>query len=136
MIDTIISPILIVDDDADDRHLVTMVLQAIGVAQPVLAIDSVDTAMVRLAQGIRPKLIISDINMPGENGIAFKRRLQYLQTPGAPDIPFVFLTTVSSKATIDAVQAAVGAVPVYEKPSSLPELRELLISILQYWHLL
>jgi CheY-like chemotaxis protein len=65
--------ILIVEDDPDARELLSAVLEQQGAN--VLCADSVATAFT-LLDGARPDVIISDIAMPEEDGIAFIRRLR------------------------------------------------------------
>jgi two-component system, chemotaxis family, chemotaxis protein CheY len=64
------SHILIVDDAATMRELVSMALENKG--HRVEAFADGPSALVRLAKGA-PDLVITDVNMPGMNGIEFIR---------------------------------------------------------------
>ena len=84
--------ILVVDDEPDiaelfrqrfrhETHQGTYVLHFA---------DSAEQALGKLADGIRPQLIVilSDINMPGVDGLALLREIKALR----PDIPVMMVT--------------------------------------------
>jgi PAS domain S-box-containing protein len=81
--------VLLVEDDADSRELLIMVLQHCR-AEVVAAAGS-DEAM-RALEGWRPDVIISDIEMPGEDGYTFIRRLRGLPAERGGDTPAAALT--------------------------------------------
>lgn len=59
--------ILVADDDASIRRFVARALEALG---HTVETASDGTELIRLAGGVKPDLILSDINMPGCDGIA------------------------------------------------------------------
>jgi PAS domain S-box-containing protein len=81
-------PILVIEDDDDARHLVSRVLKDFGA--DVREAANVPAAKATLDE-FRPRLIISDISMPGEDGYDF---IRYLRAPGGDfaDIPAIALT--------------------------------------------
>jgi two-component system response regulator GlrR len=88
--------ILLVDDDADLLHLLTMRLNASG--YQVTATSSAEQAL-RLFEQCHPHLVISDQRMPGMQGIELYEELQQRQ----PGLPVILLT---AHGTIpDAVEA-------------------------------
>ena len=78
--------VLVVDDDRELRDLIRSVLE--GEHRVVEAVDGVQglEAFVRH----RPDLVLSDIEMPGMDGIQLCRRLRAL--PGGEHVPFLFVT--------------------------------------------
>ncbi|MCU0698687.1 MAG: response regulator [Myxococcaceae bacterium] len=64
------SHIIIVDDAATMRDLVSMALENAG--HRVEAFPDAQSALTRLTKGA-PDLVITDVNMPGMNGIEFIR---------------------------------------------------------------
>ena len=80
--------ILIVDDQADERDLLSTVLTARG-AQVATA-DSVDAAMA-LIQRSPPDVLVTDIAMPGQDGYALLRRVRALPDVGR-DMPAIAVT--------------------------------------------
>jgi PAS domain S-box-containing protein len=81
--------VLIVDDEADARHLVAAVLQKRG-ALVFLAASSAEAML--LVQSERPDVILSDIFMPDEDGCAFIRKVRSLPTDGGGRTPAAALT--------------------------------------------
>ncbi len=66
--------VLIADDDADILKLVTMILEEAGKYDIVPARDGI-TAW-RLFEEVRPRLVITDLNMPGINGLDLTEKIR------------------------------------------------------------
>ncbi|MCC5599201.1 hybrid sensor histidine kinase/response regulator [Nostoc favosum] len=81
--------VLIVDDEADARHLLTMILGQYG-AQ-VMAAPCASDALLAL-QEFRPHILVSDIGMPQEDGYTLIRQVRALPTDQGGRIPAVALT--------------------------------------------
>ena len=80
--------ILVVEDNEDARILLSAILQRCGAT--VAAAESVPEAM-KLLDANLPDIIVSDIQMPGEDGYSFIRKLRLLPPP-ASRIPAIALT--------------------------------------------
>jgi DNA-binding response OmpR family regulator len=80
--------ILIVDDEPDIRRTLKAALEADGYA--VREAGDAVGARTALQESI-PDLILLDIKMPGEDGLAFCKRLR--EEPGKKGIPVIFLTS-------------------------------------------
>ena len=78
--------VLVVDDDADAREMLTMMLEEAGA--DVTAASSADEA-VAVFERLRPAVVVSDIGMPGGDGYSLIRRLRALEGDGAAAIPAV-----------------------------------------------
>jgi EAL domain-containing protein (putative c-di-GMP-specific phosphodiesterase class I)/CheY-like chemotaxis protein len=65
--------VLIVDDDPVARRQITMLLSSLGVPE-VLTVEGAEAALIEIANG-SIDLLISDLNMPGMDGIEFLRHL-------------------------------------------------------------
>jgi len=79
--------VLIVDDHAFIRRGVQTILNAFPEWEPCGEADSGDEA-IRLADELRPEVIIMDVSMPGLNGIEATRVIRKTQ----PDVKIVLLT--------------------------------------------
>src|SRR5205814_2189591 len=73
--------VLIVDDNADVRELITAVLEASGAE--VATADSADHAL-QAVRTQRPDVLLCDLHMPGVDGFEFIHRLRsWERTAGA-----------------------------------------------------
>jgi PAS domain S-box-containing protein len=81
--------VLVVDDEADARDLLTVMLQQYG-AQ-VRAAGSTTTALEILKAWL-PDVLVSDIGMPGQDGYALIRDVRTLSLEQGGDIPAIALT--------------------------------------------
>jgi PAS domain S-box-containing protein len=81
--------VLVVDDDLDAREMVQRLL-----AERQAIVDTAGTAdeALRLLRERRFDVLISDIGMPGEDGLSLIRRVRSLGPHGGGDVPAVALT--------------------------------------------
>ena len=93
--------ILIVEDDADSRNVLALLLQRLGAL--VEAVASAKEAFERLSHR-RPDVLVSDIGMPDEDGYSLIRRVR--QMPGNHKVPAIALTAYARK---QDAEAAIGA---------------------------
>ena len=86
-------PLLLVEDDETLAALLARHLRAHGhlVQEAVSAEEAIDA----LASGLRPSLIVLDINLPGETGWALLRHDAY-RAAGGPAVLVVSATSVSA----------------------------------------
>jgi signal transduction histidine kinase/CheY-like chemotaxis protein len=78
--------ILLVDDDPPVRATTRLVLQAMGYS--VTALDSGKAALDMMAQGHHFDLLLTDVAMPGMNGLELARRVRHMQ----PDLPIMIIS--------------------------------------------
>ena len=81
--------VLVIDDDDDSRNLITAVLESCRAK--VKAVSSPGEALVTLKQW-QPEVLISDIEMPGEDGYSFIRKVRSLSDRTLNAIPSIALT--------------------------------------------
>ena len=93
--------VLVVDDEADARQVVAMVLERVGAV--VVTADSVSAAMAALAKA-QPDVLVSDLGMPDQDGLDLIRQLR--ERHDAEDLPAVALTALVQK---DTAQLALSA---------------------------
>lgn len=84
--------ILVVDDSVGIRAAITMTLSSAGFE--VIEAGDGEAALIELDQR-RVHLIISDLNMPGMDGMALLRRVKAQQSTRY--LPFIMLTTEDSE---------------------------------------
>jgi signal transduction histidine kinase len=81
--------LLLVDDDRDTLELFTRVLGATNAE--IRTATSVPEALTTFAEW-RPDVLMSDVEMPGEDGYALIRRVRDLGVDGGGDVPAVAVT--------------------------------------------
>ncbi|MBL8473833.1 MAG: response regulator [Rhodocyclaceae bacterium] len=110
--------ILLVDDSTTILISISAVLgkASYGVEKA----SSAEEALTRMKGGnLKPDLLITDLNMPGMNGIEFIKQVR--QLPGLRFMPILFLTTESQQ-TRRAEAKAAGASGWIVKPAKAEEL--------------
>ena len=101
--------ILIVDDDADERKAIAMLLEVEG-AEVVVAGDG-EEALNALQRDPFRCLILLDLNMPAMDGWEFRRRQQLLsETAGIP------VVVVSGHPDLTAASRGMSARAALRKP--------------------
>jgi hypothetical protein len=81
--------VLLVEDDADTRELLTTLLQRCGAR--VTAVGSASEALMTIAL-TQPDVLVSDIAMPGEDGYALIRKIRLRDADQGRWLPAVALT--------------------------------------------
>ena len=81
--------ILVVDDEADGRELLAIVLEQLGAE--VRAVGTADAAMAVFREW-RPAVLISDIGMPGEDGYSLIQRVRALPPEEGGNVAAAALT--------------------------------------------
>jgi CheY-like chemotaxis protein len=107
--------ILVVDDDADTREMLAVILESSGAV--VTTAQSASEAIAICAEH-RPDLLISDIGLPGEDGFSLVRRLRERPSTQGGDVPAIALTGYDSEAD-DALAERAGFSERLTKPVSL-----------------
>ena len=88
-------PVWVVDDDRSVRFVLSAALSEAGYA--VASFDSADAALRALGTRPPPRLLFTDVRMPGEDGLALLERLKAAQ-PQLPVIVMSAYTDVASTA--------------------------------------
>jgi two-component system, cell cycle response regulator DivK len=113
--------ILIVEDNADLRELLTIIIRRLGY-EVAIAITG-DEAVAR-ASGMKPDLILMDIGLPKLDGV--EATIQIKADPASKDIPVVILSALPmSSHGKHAIEA--GAAAILRKPVRVADLEQVLI---------
>ena len=81
--------VLVVDDDRDTLELLDAVLGQAGAAVR-LCTSSAEALQAYAAE--RPDVVISDLEMPGEDGLTFMQKLRAREAGGGRQLPSIALT--------------------------------------------
>jgi len=126
-------PILLTDDDADDRFLVESVCQSLHYKNAIVHFEHGEQLLeYLLVTTEKPFLILCDINMPVMNGLEVRKRIDEDEFLRRKSIPFIFFSTNAVKREVEqAFELTVQG--YFEKGNSLQELTDRLRIILEYW---
>ena len=108
---------MLVDDSATILLSISSILGKAGYTVEKAA--NAEAAMVKFRAGVKIDLLITDLNMPGMNGIELIREVRKL--PAYKFVPILFLTTESQQARKMEAKAA-GASGWIVKPATADEL--------------
>lgn len=109
--------ILVVDDNATNRKLLSVLLKHEGHA--TLEANDGEDGLAR-ARAVRPQLVISDILMPSMDGYEFVRRLR--ADPELGDIPVIFYTAHYHEREARALAQSCGVARVLIKPCPVADI--------------
>ena len=114
--------VLVVDDNATNRRILTAQLQAWGISSR--ATDHGEEALAWLQRGDLFDLVILDLHMPGMDGITLAKAIRKL--PYGHDLPLVMLTSLGQRE--ENVRAAeIGLAAYLHKPVKPSNLYNVLI---------
>lgn len=117
--------VLIVDDDADTCEMLTFALNQWGAEAQ--ASGSVSEAFTSIAEW-QPDVLLTDINMPGEDGYALINKLRALNGDSAANIPVIALTAMARPE--DTEQALSAGFQLHlSKPVDIQELGEAIANL-------
>ena len=105
--------IMLVDDSATVLLSISGILAKAGFQ--VVTANCAEDGQKKLAAGAKPDLLITDLNMPGMNGIEFIKVVR--QRPELRFMPILFLTTESQQSKRVEAKAA-GASGWIVKPAT------------------
>ena len=114
------SKILIIDDDTDDVEILTDAFSQSGV-ESVHYVHSAMEAFIYLEElkpGELPKLIVTDLYLPGITGAEFLQDLKTMQR--YKHIHVIVLSTIKTETEIERYKK-LGAIDYFQKPSSYEE---------------
>ena len=112
--------ILVVDDNADIRNLISLILTS--ESYEVLVAESGAELLERIAS-FRPDLLLLDIMMPYMSGFEALESVRSLPNPHLSSIPVVMITAKSMDEDVDRA-SALGATSYIVKPFRADTLKE------------
>lgn len=127
------SPVIIIEDDEDDRELMREVFLKLNYPNKVLFFGDGQEALDYLTDTPElPFLILSDINMPKLNGFELIDKLHTDAALQLKCIPYLFFSTAADQKTVIKAYS-LSAQGFFVKPSSMLEMEEVIRDIMNYW---
>lgn len=127
-------PVIVIEDDADDRMLLDEVFTKLNYPNKVIFFPDGQSALdfLNLTE-ITPFLILSDINLPKLDGFALRSKIRMDAQLQIKCIPYLFFSTASSqKAVVDAYSLSVQG--FFVKQTKLSEMEKTIQVIMEYWN--
>ncbi|HEX8268974.1 MAG TPA: response regulator [Flavobacterium sp.] len=127
-------PIVIIEDDADDKSILEEVLRDLNVPNEIIWFEGTEEAYNYLCTTTESIfLIFCDINLPGLNGLEFKRTVDAVPELRRKSIPFLFYSTTATQKDVNEAYTEMTVQGFFTKGSNYPELKRLIGIILDYW---
>ena len=124
---------MIVDDDEDDIEIMQMAMAQLKLENETKFFSSTKDALAYIQEpDVLPFIILSDINMPVQNGFAFRNVIKKSEDLDVKCIPFLFITTGATEEVVSQAYA-VKAQGIFQKPQTLVRWSAMLKEIIEYW---
>jgi CheY-like chemotaxis protein len=111
--------ILVVDDEPHTRTFICDGLSALGITDEALGVSTADEALAEISRH-RPDLVITDVRMPGLNGLDLARYLRQTY----PETKVIVVTGYSTR-DIERTTLALSVTALLKKPFGLDNLGEI-----------
>jgi CheY-like chemotaxis protein len=127
-------PIVIVEDDADDKGILEEILKELKISNKIEWLTNCDDAFHFLkATFEQPFIILSDVNLPGLNGLEFKRRIDDDEELRKKSIPFIFYSTSTDQKAVNEAYTQMTVQGFFQKGNSYEEIKRDIKIIFGYW---
>ena len=127
------SPVIIIEDDEDDREFIREVFLKLNYPNKVLFFGDGQQALdYLLTTPELPFLILSDINMPKLNGFELIDKMRTDAALQLKCIPYLFFSTAADQKTVIKAYS-LSAQGFFVKPSNMLEMEEVIRDITNYW---
>lgn len=126
-------PILLIDDDPDDKELFSLAYAELGYQIPLIFLQSGQEAIEFLIESFKdPFLILCDINMPKKSGFDVRKEIAAHATLANRAVPFIYFSTSDTKEMVTKAYAT-GGHGYFVKDNTLKDLKETVDAIMKYW---
>ena len=132
----IAGPIIIVEDDADDEAVFGEILKELNIPNKIVWFIGADEALSYLrTTADQPFIIFSDVNLPKENGIEFKRRIDADAQLRKKSIPFVFYSTFLDQRAVNEAYTEMTVQGFFKKGDTYSQIKDAVRLIIDYWRI-
>jgi CheY-like chemotaxis protein len=127
-------PIILIDDDADDKDVFLDILKDLQVPNAVIWFQNCDQAFMYLKETTeQPFIIFCDLNLPGLSGLACKRSIDEDKQLRKKSIPFVFCSTTTDQKTVNEAYTQMTVQGFFQKSNSYIDHKNMIKLIMDYW---
>jgi CheY-like chemotaxis protein len=127
-------PIIVVEDDIDDKEMLEEILGDLKITNKLVWFNKSTEAFQYLkTTSDQPFIIISDVNLPVETGIEFKKRVDADPQLRQKSIPFIFYSTSVNKQTVTEAFTKMTVQGYFQKGDTYAAIKEHIKLIVEYW---
>lgn len=125
--------IWIVDDDTDDHDLIKEIVIELSIPNKIQLFDTSADFLRHLDKAPRaPFMILSDINLPGVDGLMLREKMLAEPNKKYHGVPFIFWSNAASEQQIERAYK-LRAHGFFIKETSFQQWKETFILIIRYW---
>lgn len=127
-------PIVLIEDDSDDKAIFEMIVKDLGIPNPILWFDNtLDTFKFLCTTTDSIFLIFCDINLPGQNGLDFKKQIDDIPELRKKSIPFMFFSTTATQEDVNDAYTVMTVQGFFKKGYDYDGMKNMLKTIFEYW---
>jgi response regulator RpfG family c-di-GMP phosphodiesterase len=127
-------PILLIEDDSDDKMIFEMIIRELEIPNQMIWFDNtMDAFKFLCTTSESPFLIFCDINLPGQNGLDFKKQVDDVPELRKKSIPFMFFSTTASQEDINEAYTQMTVQGFFKKGYDYEGMKNLIKTIFEYW---
>jgi response regulator RpfG family c-di-GMP phosphodiesterase len=127
-------PIIIVEDDPDDKHILEEVLQDLHIMNKLIwFIKTAEAFLYLKTTPEHPFIIFCDVNLPGQNGVDFKRQIDNDEELRKKSIPFIFYSTSIDQKAVNEAYTKMTVQGFFQKGHTYKEIKTTIKLIVDYW---
>jgi CheY-like chemotaxis protein len=127
-------PLLIIEDDPDDREIFDRVIDELGAPHKLVFYDNTDDALTYLSTTTDSIfLIFSDVNLPGKSGLELKKKIDSDPKLRKKSIPFIFYSTAALQKDVNEAYTQMTVQGFFKKGNDFQEAKKQIQLILDYW---
>ena len=126
-------PIVIIEDDVDDQHILTEIFKELNYANKIIFFgDSVQALEYLTDTDIEAFLGLFDINRPKLAGMELREKIHNNEDLRLKSIPYLFFSTSAEQQhVIDAYSRSIQG--FFVKPGNYNKLKVTIVKIVEYW---
>lgn len=128
-------PIIIIEDDLDDKYFFEEIVREFNLSNELIWFSNcIDAWNFLKTTSESPFIIFSDVNLPKQNGIEFKRQIDADEQLRRTSIPFIFYSTSINQHAVNDAYTNMTVQGFFQKSYSFEETKKNLKIIFDYWN--
>ena len=129
-------PIIIIEDDAEDEEIFKDILKELSISNKIIWFTDAQAAFGYLkTTSEQPFIIFSDVNLPKQNGVEFKGRIDADKQLRKKCLPFIFYSTFVSREVVNQTYTQMTVQGFFRKGTSYKEIKSDIKMIIDYWQI-